>query len=706
MARFAWLLAPPTSSLLFALRFCVAIALALYLSMRLQLDRPYWATLEVAIMIWPIPGFAVARGFSRAAGTIVAVCAGLAIVGAFPQSYVLSGAALALWVALCSFFASLLRNNLSYGFAIAGFLAGLVVALTKLTPMSPFDIATGRGAEVILAVVITSAVTMLLSPPAATRAYFNSRVALLRGLATELARLAAFSPTVDASSATQADNPASDEDPHPVLHQLASQALALEQTRQYAGYESPAFASFNRLARRSDYEMVGLISALSSLHIYVSQLPDGVDLAPLAELAEPARRLLEQNHDADAIKQALDHAHEYIIAMTRRPASHGRARSLADWVILSRALNLVSRYRASWVKHQMLLTERQDPGATQPGRSEFSYPLKVKPALRSGVRTLVAVGVGVTVWTYFHDQLSTTILVIMLGALTSIFATLPFSPLVAVSNFAKGLALAAVAAFIIDFLILPQAGNSFAMLMLAIMPVTFVGGLAMATPQLGIAMPGRISMVMFALLVHVQNGAMLSFNTYIMIFIGIAMAITCTGFAFKLVFPMSARQELREHLAGVFKELARGPRGSRERFETRMYDRLNGLPLDDLPEAEGAAIRQAVMAAINIGLEARNTVMMSQRAGFAETIIQTGEEAVTALQATFAAPRPSLEDVAHIQHRTHDLAQHMVEKAVVIDEWARRRLAIRAAISAELLSSALTDYALAYKANGREAVFT
>jgi uncharacterized membrane protein YccC len=169
MERFAWLLAPSTDSLLFALRFCIAIALALYLSMWLELDRPYWASLEVAVIIWPIPGFAVVRGFARAAGTIVAVCAGLAIVAAFAQSYVLSGAALALWVALCSFCASLLRNNLSYGFAMAGFLAGLVVALSKLTPMTPFDIATGRGAEAVLAVVVSSAVTVLLSPPAGAR---------------------------------------------------------------------------------------------------------------------------------------------------------------------------------------------------------------------------------------------------------------------------------------------------------------------------------------------------------------------------------------------------------------------------------------------------------------------------------------------------------------------------------------------------------
>jgi hypothetical protein len=480
--------------------------------------------------------------------------------------------------------------------------------------------------------------------------------------------------------------------------------MALEQTRQYVSYESPAFANFNRLARRVDYEMVGLVSALSSLHIYVSRLPGNVDLTPLAELAGPAQRLQEQEHDPAAIRQAFDRAHGRIIAIARRPASHGRTRSLADWVVLSRALDLVSRYRATWVKHEILIAERQAPGATRPGRSEFSRPLEFKPALRNAARTLVAVGTGVTIWMYFHDQLPPTILLIMLGALTSIFATLPFSPLVASANFAKGVALAVGAAFIVDFLILPQANSSFAMLMLAMMPFLFVGGLAMATPALNIAMPGRISMIIFSLLVHTQNGSLPSFTTYLQIAMGVAMAVTFTALSFKLVLSMSTRQELREHLSNVFKELARGPRGSRERYETRMYDRLNRLPVEESPGEESFAVRQAVMAAVNIGLEARGLLVLSRRASFTESIVDAIEREIATLQTTFAARQPSLENVDTLQHRTHDLAQQMIEQATAIDERAPRRLAIRASISAELLSSALADYVLAFETGDRETV--
>ena len=190
MLRLKWLFAPSTDGLLFATRLCLAMAGALYLSMWLQLDRPYWASLEVAVMIQPIPGMAVVRGFARASGTIIAGCAGLVIVALFAQSYVLTVAALALWVALCSFGASLLRNNLSYGFAIAGFIAGVIVALSHTLPQPPFEIAVARVSECVLAAVVASAVNVLFSPPAGARRYFDSRVGMLRNLADAVARLA------------------------------------------------------------------------------------------------------------------------------------------------------------------------------------------------------------------------------------------------------------------------------------------------------------------------------------------------------------------------------------------------------------------------------------------------------------------------------------------------------------------------------------
>ncbi|MGB7757962.1 MAG: FUSC family protein [Salinisphaera sp.] len=686
MNRLAWLLTPSTDQLLFSLRLCTAIALALYLSMWLQLDRPYWASLEVAVMIQPVPGMAVARGVARAAGTVVAGCAGLAIMGLFGQYYELSAAALAVWVAFCAFWANLLRNNLSYGFAIAGFIAGVTVMLSHSLSTPPFDIAVARVSECVLAAMVTAVVNVLFAPPTGIRNYFNRRIALLRDLGREFTGLATLSTR----------QPGADGDPHPALQGLAAQTLALEQTRQYIRYEAPQFANFDRLARRLDYDLLSLISATSSLHIYLTGCTETIDTRPVALLAEPARRLSEQPENAQTAKQAFDEAHQAIRALAAEPAEHGRRRSLADYVVLNRALGLASRGRAAMTTHGLLIAEREHPSDHISRRSEFGQPLDLRHALRNSLRTLTAVSVGGVLWVHFHNQLPAVLLMILLSALTTIFATLP-NPVAAAGGFARGLSMAAIAAFVIDFLILPQA-TGYAMLMLAMLPVVFVGGLAMAMPDPGLALPGRISVVMFSLLVHVQNGALPSFTTYIQIVLGIFSAIGLTVLAFRLVLPVSPRQRLREQMAGVFGELAGGRRRSRERFETRMYDRLNALALDEIDEPLRFSARQAVLAAINIGLEARSLVVLAARIDLPATLDDGVRAEMDALRDLFAGRRPgSIERIAERARPLHDLAERLLAHGEALAGEAERRLAIRAAICAELVASALSDYVQAFE---------
>ncbi|MGN8158994.1 FUSC family protein [Salinisphaera sp. SWV1] len=691
MTRLAWLLTPSIDQLLFSLRLCTAIALALYLSMWLQLDRPYWASLEVAVMIQPVPGMAVARGFARATGTIVAGCAGLAIMGFFGQYYALSAAALAIWVAFCAFWANLLRNNLSYGFAIAGFIAGVTVMLSHTLSSPPFDIAVARVSECVLAAMVTAVVNVLFAPPTGMRNYFNSRIALLRDVGREFAGLAALS----SRQSTTTGRVAGTDDPHPALQALATQTLALEQTRQYVRYEAPQFANFDRIARRLDYDILSLISATSSLHIYLAGRTDTVDTRPVAALAAPAHRLSEHPEDAQGAKRAFDEAHDAIRALADEPAEHGHARSLADYVVLSRTLGLASRGRAAMTTHGLLIAEREHPRDHISRRSEFGQPMDVRQALRNSLRTLTAVSLGGAFWVQFHDQLPAVLLMILLSALTTIFATLP-NPVAAAGGFAKGLTMAAAAAFVIDFLVLPQAA-SYAMLMLAMLPVVFVGGLAMAVPDPGLALPGRISVVMFSLLVHVQNGALPSFTTYIQIVLGIFGAIGLTVLAFRLVLPVSPRQRLREQMLGVFDELAGGGRHSRERFETRMYDRLNALALDEIDEPFRFSARQAALAAINIGLEARSLVVLAERINLPPGLDAHIRGELDALRALFAGRRPgSIAQIGDRARAMHDLAERLRGHGEAGTNPAERRLVIRAAICAELVSSALSDYVQAF----------
>ncbi len=701
MNRIAWLITPSGNQVLVALRLCIAVALALYLSILFDFSRPYWASLEVAVMMQPVPGQAVARVFARAGGTLIAGCVALLIDALFFQSYVLSAAALAFWVGLCSFGANLRRGAQAYGFAIAGFVTGLIVVLSHFLSASPFHVAEARVSEALTAAGSVAFVNLVLSPPTGTRSYLDGRLALLRGIASHFKRLSAiFQRDAKASSES------APEALHPALQALISQTLALEQTRQYVRYESPEFANFDRLARRLDYDILALISATSSLHIYLANLGEPVDTRAVKALAEPAERLHADPKDWEAVKAAFDEAYAKILAIAREPAEERpRARRLPDWVAISRALSLASRFRAVMVTHGLLVAERRNPSKNESRRSEFSQPVDFKNAARNGARTFIAICAGGFVWVHFHNQVPATILMILLSALTTILPALTPNPASAVPLFARGLLAAAIGSFCIDFLFLPPA-TSFAMLMLAMMPFVFVAGLAFAVPEPVLTVPGRISVLLLSLLVHPVDaayqgripGLLPAFPIWIQLVMGIAGAVTVALLAFLLIFPVSPRQRLREQLAGVFKELGEHiGRHNRQRFETRMYDRLNALEMDETDQPIQFSARQAVQATVNMGLETRALMVLVRRLSLPAELRQAIRDEIGALRSTLTARYlASAEKVSAHASAFHGLAGRLLEYALGFEHDAERRLGIRAAICAELTASAMTDYVRAF----------
>ena len=154
MNRLAWLLLPGGESVSFAIRCCVSVAVVLYLAFWLQLDNAYWAFINVAILIQPLPGFLVVRAFSRLLGTFVAGVVSIVLVALFAQSYTLFCVGLVGWVSLMVFCASLFRNNLSYGFVLAGYVTMIVGVRAMSDPSTVFSVAVARTAETALAAVV------------------------------------------------------------------------------------------------------------------------------------------------------------------------------------------------------------------------------------------------------------------------------------------------------------------------------------------------------------------------------------------------------------------------------------------------------------------------------------------------------------------------------------------------------------------------
>src|ERR1700679_1424889 len=107
------------------LTYCIAnvaaVLAALYISLWLDLDRPYWAVFSVFIVSKPISGAVRAKGVYRFAGTLIGASMSVFLVPPFVQSPVLLSLAVSCWIGLCLLFALRDRTPRSYAFLLAGY---------------------------------------------------------------------------------------------------------------------------------------------------------------------------------------------------------------------------------------------------------------------------------------------------------------------------------------------------------------------------------------------------------------------------------------------------------------------------------------------------------------------------------------------------------------------------------------------------------
>ena len=165
--RWPWLadfLAGERRAWIFVGKTLLAIYLAAWLAMWLQLEQPSTTMITVAIVMHPHSGMVLAKSFYRVIGTLAGSLCGVALMAAFPQQRELFLLSLSLWVALCAGGAMLYRNFMSYGFVLAGYTAAIVTLPAIGNPLGVFDSAVMRVSEVLLGIVVAAVVSDLILP--------------------------------------------------------------------------------------------------------------------------------------------------------------------------------------------------------------------------------------------------------------------------------------------------------------------------------------------------------------------------------------------------------------------------------------------------------------------------------------------------------------------------------------------------------------
>jgi uncharacterized membrane protein YccC len=584
----AGLTQPTRSDWIFSLRTVSAGLIALLAAYALKLDHPQWAMMTVFIVAQPVAGMVLAKGFYRLLGTLVGGVAAIGITTVFGTNPWVLVTVLAVWIGICTFVSSLLRNPEAYGAALAGYTAMIIDLPAFGQPHLVVDLAVARCAEIVLGIVCAGLTSRLILPKLASDAIISRLKRCILDLATY------------AGGAFSGGDPATLSGLH---RKLVADIQTLGEMRAYARLEAPSFAPRAHPVRRTIGQLLSALSAARALHSHA---------APTNAALVPVRSELQTLVNELAIKSgALDDTTPWV---ARLDAISAKARQMPDASTdqgddkvgtitrLTIAADFAEAFKQVLRGLDALRAPAMRPvrGSRQPALVVHrDYPGASRNAVRAALATLLVAAFWLT--TKWSEAAGTVILV---AVVSSLFAARP-DPVQVAWGFFKGTLLALPFAFFVGQIALP-ALPGFGWFMLFVVPILVPTALAMANPRyVGVATAFAINFLAF-LSPHqamtYDPGPFFAGSASILV--GILLAIG----VFIVVLPADPWLAANRIVRAMREDLARlclherVPR--RSAFESLAYDRINQLmPLVQNAGRTGDAVLGGSVAAVTVGLE-------------------------------------------------------------------------------------------------------
>lgn len=575
----------PAFLLLYGVRLWVAVCLALFLAFWLQMENPFWAGTSAAIVCQPVLGASLRKGWFRMIGTVIGGVFIVVLTGIFPQQRVEFLIALALWCALCGFFATLLRNFSSYAAALAGYTAAIIagdqLGLVGGPNGQAFSLAVMRVSEICLGIVCAGLVL-------ATTEFGEAR----QRLAAQLADLGSL---VLRSALDMLRLPPDRQGESRMQRRaIIGQVIALDTViDQVLGEESALRFQPRRLQAAVD----GLFYALSAWRAASGHIERAGGDAPPPEAAVVLDAL------PSAVTAAPDAAQWRAEPGDLSRAFLGAARRLVGLPADTLSLRLLADRSAELLlglRHILdALVLLQHPRAADPRRRTARLRVPdVFPALVNAIRCFLTVGAAALIWIITAWPGGSTMLIFAAVTVT-LFSPRAEAAFETARNFMIGTAITAILAWVVGFGILPRM-EGFAAFAAAIGLVLIPGGALSAGTWL---QPLFVALTAnFIPLLDPANP--MSFdvaqfdNTAMALLAGVGLAMA----SFRLLPPVSIRLRTERLLLLTLRDLRRVASGrlrvSAADWEGRIYSRLTALPTE-ADTLHGARL----VAAMSVGVE-------------------------------------------------------------------------------------------------------
>jgi uncharacterized membrane protein YccC len=518
-------------SWLFVLKTLIAALIALWLAYRLELESPKTAVVTVFIVMQARTGMVLAKGFYRALGTIIGSGVALLLVAAFAQERVMFLIGLAIWVGMLTAGATIYRNFQSYAFVLAGYTACLVGLPAALDPNAAFDIAVTRLTEVLLGILVASTVSGLVFPLSMRELLLSAALKRFATFANSSGRALSFGvPTEEWGS----------------LHLKAiNEIVTLDSYRSVGIFDNPKTRQQNQTILRMSADLIAAASTLHVLNRHILRLNDS-GMNDVREVLDPLLasgvRLL-QTHvptTASQAQQLVTHIGEWQAEIQKHKSriqtenNFSPEQQLAFDTAVMLLEQFLDEFRCYGRSHSALQDERiieDDDRAPliQHGRhaTDFSQPLI------AGLRTVLILGVMSVFW--INSSWPTGVLALTIAVVVSaLFSTAP-NPAKMVFQMWQGIALSFAAAFVFQFMVLPNL-HGFTQLTFGLIPFLAFAAYLMTRPKWGAIGVGFG--LFFSTLAIPDN--VTQFNYAGLLNSGIALLVSATiaALAFLTVMPM------------------------------------------------------------------------------------------------------------------------------------------------------------------------
>lgn len=567
-----------------ALSTAASAILALYVAFELELASPGSAATTVLIVSSPLAGLVLSKSIWRFNGTLAGVIISVVLIAWFaqsPDSFIL---ALAVWVALCTFAASLLRYFHSYAAVLAGFTISLVALPAADNPDQIFDLATSRLAVVTIGVLCITAVKGLF-------ALNTGPVRLRPALEQALANTASYAArALDLAPG------------HPVRRRaIADQLLALDPLILAAASKSATTAFKAPAVRLYASILLNLVTLSSSVHDDLA----GLDPAgPIAKAIEPLRQRVRDLLDslcgnqvflgagtADTIEAARRQNAEAVDAI----ASEIQPDTLDTLAIASRLKDIIEQLNLA--RDQALAIEG---GRASRQTAPVSYHRDLYAAVINGLRAAAATILAgsfwfATAWSSGSQMMAGVIPAVALLGTTD-------RPDLAIAAFVRGIALSFVAAGICEFFLLTQI-DGFPLMALVIAPFIVVACLISLNPKHTGSATGFL--IFFMTFLNLRNPMQYDLAAFLNSSLATLLGAASGSLIFMIFWPVVPARVVARLLARLKDDLARlAERPERVDlvvWESTMHDRLARIGTRLAAAPERAAVMEDGMTAIHIG---------------------------------------------------------------------------------------------------------